>query len=220
MGFWTALAVSVVSSAATSTVANSRARKTNNAATIAGYRQDLFNANGNSAMTLANNQARASLAGMTAGQILAIGAMNAANVEKARDRNIKLLNFQKVEDNRLHVNEEVRMVGNIRVGYASAGVSTSTGSAKAVKIAEMKKAELGRDYMNEVSKQQILGLWMTETEKAGFIRLEASMSATATAANAAFQNQVAQSEADQIVANAQNNLGSNNGSSAIRSIYS
>jgi len=206
MAFWASLAVGVFSSVATSGISSRRNRKISRAAELAGNRQSMFNARGELAMTQDNNILRSNLAGFTADQILAIGAINSSNIRNARDRNVKLLNTQKTEDTRRHINEEVELVGNIRIGYSSSNISVGSGSAKAVKLAEMNEAALDRKYMDNLAEQQILGLWSTETERAKLVTMESEMAAEVARLNAEFANMVALAEAEQLLANATNNL--------------
>ena len=215
MGFWASAAIAIGTSVASGAVSSRRNRRISRASELAGYRQDLVNARGNFAMTEQNALLRSGIAGFNAEQILEIASINETNIIKARDRNVELMEIEKAENLRRFINQEVELAGNIRSGFSTTGISVSSGSAKAVKLTEMNEAEIDRRYQDDITRRQILGYFLTETERAAFIKREGQLAAEAAIANAEFENQVllnqAQNQLSNASANNPNGTGISNG---------
>ena len=206
MGFFT-VAVSIIGSAAVSTFSNSRARKTSNMANAAGNRQAYQNALGNQQLAITNSGILGSIGGLNAEQILEVASMNYDFIISARDRNAELMGVERVENMRRHLNDEVDSAGLIRVGYAAGGISTNSGSALGVKISEMRKAEVDRDYMDMVSEKTINNFWLTETQRANMVLREGALGAEAALFNAEAEGAMLRAEAQTAVDNARRNAG-------------
>ena len=204
MSIWGAV-IGIVGSAVLSSRANSRSRRVGNNAMREGDRVDYLNALENQKTAAENSSILRSIGGLNAEQIMEVGAMNYDFIIQARDRNAELMRLEQAEDLRRHINEEVDAAGLIRVGYGASGISTNSGSALAVRISEMRKAEVDREYMDMVANLSIENFWLTETQRADITMREAELGAEAALFNAEAEAAVLENEAAANVRNARRN---------------
>lgn len=210
MSIWGA-AISIVGGAIVGGISNSRSRRSNQSAQREADRRDLLNALENEALQGQNASIIRSVGGMNAAQILEVGQMNSDFIIAARDRNVDLMRIEQTEELRRHINDEVDSAGLIRVGYASSGISTSSGSALGVKLAEMREAEVDRLYQDDITNRRILGFFENETQRAEITLREAELGAAAAHANAEAEATVITNEARVAVNNARRNAAESGG---------
>lgn len=210
MSFWGA-AISLVGGAILGSRSNSRNRRSQRAAQQAGDRRSLSNALENQALTAQNASIIRGVAGLNAAGIIEVGAMNRDFILRSRDRNVDLMRIEQKESLRRHINEEVEAAGQVRIGFSSSGISASSGSALAVRLVEMTKGRVDREYQDMVTNKQILGFFETETERAAITYREAELGAAAALANAEAEATVATNEAQAAVNNARRNLAESGG---------
>lgn len=200
-----ATAFTVATSVVLADRAADRQEAANEDAQRAGDLQSLDNALANQQLAIENSEILRSIGGLNAAQIREVGIMNRDFILDARDRNVRLMRIEQKEDLRRHINDEVDSAGLIRVGYAASNISTSSGSALGVKIAEMKKARVDREYMDMVANETIDNFFMTETQRAQIVDRESELAAEAALFNAEAEATILQAEAQVAVDNARRN---------------
>ena len=143
-----------------------------------------------------NAEAIMGAAHATAGSILRIGEANAAAVERATERNLKLYGMQAAEEKRRHIYAEKMNAGTIRAMAGASGAQTNTGSPLLYLNSQVHEGLQQRNFLITKHKETMASMKAEGEDRAHIFRLTAQENAHITMANAEAQATVSLHEAE------------------------